>query len=185
MGRRDRRPPQGPLRADAPRGVVLARALEGGRRGARPRDQHVEPVGRLRQRRPGELRRGEGGHRRLHAHRRAGARPLRRHRQLHRAERAHAHDRGDVRRDAEARGAGSTRWIPRTCRRSSSRSRGRGAGRSRASASSSGAAPSTSSRPWDAGELLTPDERWDPDEFLARAARPLPRAAPHPRGWSR
>ena len=48
-----------------------------------PRDQHVQPVGRLRQRRPGELRRGEGGHRRLHAHRRAGARPLRRHGQLH------------------------------------------------------------------------------------------------------
>ena len=33
----------------------------------RARDQHVEPVGRVRQRRPGELRRGEGRHRRLHA----------------------------------------------------------------------------------------------------------------------
>ena len=74
VGRRDRRSPQGPLRADAARGRVLARALEGRRRGQGPRDQHVEPVGRLRQHRPVELRRGEGRHRRLHAHRRAGAR---------------------------------------------------------------------------------------------------------------
>ena len=74
VGRGDRRAPEGPLRADAPRSRVLARALEGGRGRARARDQHGEPVGSLRQRRPGELRRGEGRHRRLHADRRAGAR---------------------------------------------------------------------------------------------------------------
>ena len=45
-------------------GRVLARALEGGRGGARPGDHDVEPLGRLRQRRPGQLRRRQGGHRR-------------------------------------------------------------------------------------------------------------------------
>ena len=89
-----------------PRGGVLARAVEGRRGGARPRRQHGEPVGRLRQRRPGELRRREGGHRRLHDHRRAGAAALRRHRQLPRAERAHADDRGDV---PDGRAAGGLR----------------------------------------------------------------------------
>ena len=107
-----RRPPEGPLRADAPRRRALARALEGRRGRARARDQHVQPVGRVRQRRPGELRRGEGGHRRLHADRRAGARALRRHRQRARAERAHAHDRGGVRRDRRRPTTASTRPIP-------------------------------------------------------------------------
>ena len=69
-------------------------------------DQHGEPVGRLRQRRPGELRRREGGHRGLHDHRRAGAAALRRHRQLPRAERAHADDGGDV---PDGRAAGGLR----------------------------------------------------------------------------
>ena len=56
--------------------------VEGRRGGARARDQHLQPVGCLRQRRPDELRRREGRHRGVHAHRRAGARALRRHRQL-------------------------------------------------------------------------------------------------------
>ena len=78
-------------------------------RGAR--DQHLEPLGRLRQRRPGELRGREGRHRRVHDRLGAGARPLRRHRQLHRAERANAHDRIGVRL-CRRRTAASTRWTP-------------------------------------------------------------------------
>ena len=104
VGRGHRRPPQGPLLPDPARGRLLARAREGRRRGARARRQHGEPVGRLRQHRPGELRRREGRDRRVHDHRRAGARPLRRHGQLPRPERAHADDRGDVRHGRARRG---------------------------------------------------------------------------------
>ena len=55
--------------------------------------QHQLAVGHLRQRRPDQLRRGQGRHRRVHGHRRHGARPLRRHRQRHRPGRPHPHDR--------------------------------------------------------------------------------------------
>ena len=54
----------------------------------------IVAVGHLRQRRPDQLRRRQGRHRQLHDHRRQGARPLRRHRQRHRAGRPHPHDRG-------------------------------------------------------------------------------------------
>ena len=88
---------------------------------ARACDQHVEPVRGLRQRRTGELRRGEGGHRRLHDRRGAGARAVRRDRQLHRTERAHAHDGVRVRTAGRRRRLRPAR-SPRTTRRSSSRS---------------------------------------------------------------
>src|SRR5712691_7636280 len=104
MGCGDRGASEGPFRADAACGGPLARALESGRSGGRTRDQHVEPLGRLRQRRPGQLRRSESRDRRLHADRRAGAPAVRRDRERDRAERAHAHDRGRVRRDPTARG---------------------------------------------------------------------------------
>ncbi len=67
--------------------------VEGGRGGRRPHHQHLVAVGHLRQRRPDQLRRGQGRHRRLHDHRGQGAGPLRRHRQRHRPRRAHPHDR--------------------------------------------------------------------------------------------
>ena len=59
----------------------------------RPHHQHLVALGHLRQRRPDQLRRRQGRHRRLHHHRRQGAGPLRRHRQRHRPGRAHPHDR--------------------------------------------------------------------------------------------
>ena len=40
-------------------------------------------------------------------------------------------------------------------------------------------------RPWDAGELLARDERWDADEFLAELRDRLPGAVRRRRGWSR
>ena len=104
VGRRHRGAPEGPLRTASPRRRLLARALEGRRGGARPRHQHVEPVGSVRERGAGQLRRGQGRDRRADADRRAGARPLRRHRQLPRTQRAHAHDRGHLRRAGRARG---------------------------------------------------------------------------------
>src|SRR3954449_684561 len=104
MGRGDQRAPERPLRAVPARGRALARALEGRRGGARTHRQHVEPIRRLRERRPGELRRREGRDRRVHDHRCAGAPALRRDRELPRAERAHADDRGDVRHGRSRRG---------------------------------------------------------------------------------
>ena len=77
-----------------PRRRVLARPGEGGRDERRPRHQHHVGVGHLRQRRPDQLRRRQGRHRRLHADRRRRAGPLRRHRQRHRPRRAHPDDRG-------------------------------------------------------------------------------------------
>ena len=79
----------------------------------------------------------------VHDHRRAGARPLRRDRQLHRAERAHAHDRGGVRRARRRRTTASTRSTRRTTRRSSSRSAPTRRRTSPARSSSSTAARST------------------------------------------
>ena len=70
----------------------------------RGRVVHVEPVGSVRERGAGQLRRGQGRDCRADADRRTGARPLRRHRQLPRTERADAHDRGHLRRAGQARG---------------------------------------------------------------------------------
>ena len=64
---------------------LLAGAGQGGQAGRRPHHQHHVGVGHLRQPRPDQLRRGQGRHRRVHDHRRARARPLRRHGQRHRA----------------------------------------------------------------------------------------------------
>ena len=81
VGRRDPRPPEGPLRAVALRGRVLARPGEGGHAGEGVGDQHVVDFGSVRQRRPDQLRRGEDRHRDAGDHRPDGARPLRRARQ--------------------------------------------------------------------------------------------------------
>ena len=94
VGRGDPRPPEGHLRAHAPRRRVLARPGQGGWHERRPGHQHHVGVGHLRQPRPVELRRRQGGHRRLHADRQRRAGPLRRHRQRGRPGRAHADDRG-------------------------------------------------------------------------------------------
>ena len=77
---------------DPLRGRVLARAGQGRRADRRPHHQHVVGAGSSATR-PGQLRRGQGRHRRVHAHRRRGAGPLRRHRQRHRARGPHPHDR--------------------------------------------------------------------------------------------
>ena len=93
---------------------LLARAGQGGQDGRRPHHQHDVGVGHLRQPRPDQLRRRQGRHRRLHEHRRAGAGPLRRHRQRRRPGRAHPHDRGPragARDRRGARGCGRPRWI--------------------------------------------------------------------------
>ena len=88
LGRRHRRPPQGPLQ-------LLAAV-----RPVHPRHQPPElphhlllvGVGPLRQLRPVQLRRGQGRHRRLHARARARARQVRLHRQHHLARRLDPHD---------------------------------------------------------------------------------------------
>ena len=81
----------GPTRA---RRRLLAGAGQGRRDRRRPHHQHHLAVGHLRQRRPDQLRRGQGRHRRVHDHRGDGARALRRDRQRHRPGRPHPHDRG-------------------------------------------------------------------------------------------
>ena len=93
VGRRHPGAPEGHLRPGPPRRGLLARAVQGRRRGRRPHHQHLLPVGDLRQRGPDQLRRGQGRHRRLHRDRGQGAGPLRRHRQRHRPGRPHPHDR--------------------------------------------------------------------------------------------
>jgi hypothetical protein len=85
--------PQGHLRPGPPRRGLLARQGQGGRARRRTHHQHLLAVGHLRQRRPDQLRRGQGRHRRLHRHRGQGTGPLRRHRERHRPRRAHPHDR--------------------------------------------------------------------------------------------
>ena len=118
VGRRHQGAPQGHLRPGPLRRRLLARAVEGRRDGRRPHHQHHVAVGHLRQRRPDQLRRGQGRHRRLHDHRRAGARPLRRHRQRHRPGGAHPHDRGPRHGpgDRGAEGAAVARaGSPRSC----------------------------------------------------------------------
>ena len=78
VGRRHQRPPEGHVRAVTVGRRLLARAGQGRRAGQRPDRQHDVGVGHLRQRRSGELRRGQGRHRRVHEHRRARGRPVRR-----------------------------------------------------------------------------------------------------------
>ena len=65
---------KGTFATTPPRGRLLARAVEGRRDLDAPHHQHRVAFGHLRQRRPDQLRRGQGGHRRVHDHRRAGAR---------------------------------------------------------------------------------------------------------------
>ena len=69
-------------------GRLLARAGQGRQTRQRSHREHHVGVGHLRQRRPGELRRGEGRHRIVHQHRRPRGGALRGHRQRGRAGRA-------------------------------------------------------------------------------------------------
>ena len=75
LGRGDRGAPEGHLQLHAPRRGAHARAAP------RAHHHHVVDVGRVRQLRPGELRRREGRHRRADARRRARSRQVRHHRQ--------------------------------------------------------------------------------------------------------
>ena len=89
VGRGDQGAPEGHVRAlratPPPTGATQSKKT-GGPVDGRIINTSVD-VGHLRQRRPDQLRRGQGRHRRLHDHRRAGAAPLRRHRQRHRRRR--------------------------------------------------------------------------------------------------
>ena len=106
----DQGAPEGHVRALAPRRGLLARREQEDRRaGQGPHHQHQLHVGHLRQRRPDQLRRGQGRHRRLHHHRRPRAAPLRRHRQCHLAHGADAHDGGPAPADARRRPPSATR----------------------------------------------------------------------------
>ena len=153
VGRRHPRPPQGPLRAAALRGRVLARPGEGGHAAEGVGDQHVVDVRPVRQRRPDQLRRGQDRHRDARDHRPDGARPLRRARQRDRAGRDDPADPDDPGRREPRRSrrkASSTRPTPATSRRSSRTSPPRTA-RSRVACSSCRAATcrcSSRSRSW-------------------------------------
>ena len=88
VGRGDPRAPARSLLCRAPRGRVLARSVEGRRAGRRAAHQHQLRRRSHGERRADRVRRGQGGHR-GDDHRAGGrARPLRRHRQRPRAERA-------------------------------------------------------------------------------------------------
>ena len=89
VGRRRRRPPEGPLRAHPLRRRPLARAGEGGRDGAGVDHPHVLDLGAARQPGPDQLRRRQGRHRVVQHHLRAGAGALRRAVELHRPGRPH------------------------------------------------------------------------------------------------
>ena len=82
-----RRASEGHVQLQPPRRGAHAPA-EGG-----PHHQHVVDLGTVRQHRPGELRSGQGRHRRVHARGVARPRPLRHHGQRHRAGGGDAHDR--------------------------------------------------------------------------------------------
>ena len=154
VGRGDRRPPQGPLRAR--RSTRPRYWRERSKAGEEVRGRIINTsspsgvFGNVGQANYGAAKAGIAG---VHDHRRAGARPLRRHRQLPRAERAHADDRGHVRHGSDRR-TDSTRSTRRTCRRSSSRSAPTRRRESRARSSTSGAARSTRSRAGRGGELF-------------------------------
>ena len=76
VGRGDQGAPEGHLRAVALRGRLLARAVQGRARRSTARIINTSSlVGHLRQRRPDQLRRGQGRHRRLHHHRLARSWP--------------------------------------------------------------------------------------------------------------
>ena len=97
------------------------RAQSQGRHARRgPHRHHL--VGRrpVRQRVAGQLRRGQGRHRRVHDHRRRRARPLRHPRQRHRPVGAQPDDRGRVRRDDAQARVGLRRDGPGQRRRRSS-----------------------------------------------------------------
>ena len=168
VGRGDRRPPEGALLPDAATPPTYWRERSKAGEEVRARVINtVEPVRCLRQRRPGELRRGEGGHRGVHDHRGAGARPLRRHRQLPRAERAHAHDRGDVRHGTRPAEGFDPLDPANNVRRRRRALRRRGAGDHRPGLPRLGRrgqrAPGLDAR----ASCSTRDDGWDADELLA------------------
>ena len=99
VGRGDRGPPQGPLRADAARSRLLARARRRRARRCAARVINTSSpsgvFGNVGQANYGAAKAGIASFTIIAAQELA---QLRRHRELHRAERAHAHDGGDVRR---------------------------------------------------------------------------------------
>ena len=97
LGRRRAGPPERHVRPGPPRRGALARAVESGHASARSSRHDVVGVGHLRQPGPIELRRGEGGDRRVHGDRGDGTRAVRRHRELSRTLRDDPTDRADRR----------------------------------------------------------------------------------------
>ncbi len=124
VGRRRRRPPEGPLRAEPVGGGVLARADQGRRREAPEHGPHVVDVGAVLQPGPDQLRRRQVGHRHVQPDRREGAGALRREVELHRTGGAHPPHRGDAgpgrhRQGARGGETSSTSGTRPTSRRSS------------------------------------------------------------------
>ena len=151
--------------ATAHHAAVYWREQSQGRRGRRrAHHQHVVVVGHLRQRRPDQLRRGQGGHRGVHRHHRDGAAALRRHRQRDRARGAHAHDRGPgpLAAATTPRSPRGTRATRPTSRRSSSGSAAPSRAASPAACSTSRAATSRVAEGWVAGPAEDKGARWEP-----------------------
>ena len=126
--------------------------------------QHFVDIGFAVESRADELRRGQVGHRDVHADRGEGAVALRREGELHRAGGAHAPHRGDARVGRHHQGSRrrwrvSTSGIRRTSRRSSRTSRPRIA-RSRARRSSCRAARCASSSRGRWARASSSDDRW-------------------------
>ncbi len=175
---RGRRPHEGPFHDEPVRRLLLAPAQQGDRQPGRRRDrQHVQRVGPLRERRSGQLRGGEGGHRvdddrdrpRTRADRRAGER--------HRAGRPNPAHRGGGRRvHGRPRRATSTASPPRTRRRWPSGSPRRTATVSPARCSRSGAARPSCSPGWHPVTEVAPTDVWSLDSFSAARGRPHRRA---------
>ena len=119
-------------------------------------------VGAERRAGPAELLGGEGRHHPAHAHLREQPPALRRERERHRAEGAHADD-GAARRVRHRRTATSRSSRPRTCRRSSRSSRPRRQRGSPVRSSSCGVARSRRSSGPRVDRAFDTPERWTPD----------------------
>ena len=156
---------------------VLARAVEGRRRGRARVINTSSPSGVFGNVGQANYGAAKAGIAALTRDRRAGARPLRRHGQLPRAERAHAHDRDDVRGHGGPGGGLRPARPRRTWRRSSSRCARTRRRTSPARSSSSGAARSTCCGRGRPASSSPPTRSWDADELLAQLRERFPEGA--------
>ena len=178
VGRRHRRAPQGPLRArpatPPPTGASGPRRA---RRRAAASINTSQPVGHLRQRRPDELRRGQG--RASPRFTLIAAQELARYGvtvNCHRPERAHAHDRGTFGGLAvpdegfdPLDPANMAPLVVALCADEAQEITGQ-------CFFVWGGAVNVL-RPWEAGELFSADERWDADALLAQLRERFPDGA--------